>query len=140
MTIPSRLAGYGAYNLCFDKYLGRKNANFTEPDFFAAIRNSGFNRINLVKIICFRYSRKESLPADRAIPLYVNQSGRVLINSAFLDNLNTLVTSAERHGFWVQVCTFHYHAIATPNGGTDLPPHAKRWIKQEGRDSSPPLL
>ncbi|HEY0377039.1 MAG TPA: hypothetical protein VGC87_08785 [Pyrinomonadaceae bacterium] len=131
MTIPSRLAGYGAYNLCFDKYLGRKNANFSDPDFFAAIRNSGFNRVNLVKVICFRYSQKESLPADRAIPLYVNQGGRVLINSAFLDNLNTLVTSAERHGFWVQVCTFHYQAIATPNGGTDGIPEVPEVLPAE---------
>ncbi len=122
VPIPYRLAGYGAYNLCFDKYLGRKNANFSEPDFFATIRNNNFGRINLVKVICFRYSRKESLPADRAIPLYVNQGSRVLINPAFLDNLSKLVESAAQRNFWVEVCTFHYHAIASPNGGSDNVP------------------
>jgi hypothetical protein len=102
--------------LCFDKYLGRKNAILAEPDFFATIRNNGFTRINLVKVICFRYSRNESLPADRAIPLYLDQGWRVIINPAFLDNLVTLVQRAAQAGFWVEVCTFHYHAIATPNG------------------------
>lgn len=116
MAIPSRLAGYGAYNLCFDKYLGRRQPNFNDPDFFDIIRTSGFGRINLVKVICFRYSRNESLPPDRAIPLYVNQGGRFLINPAFLDNLEKLVLKAGQRGFWVEVCVFHHHAIATPGG------------------------
>ena len=113
--LPRRLAGYGAYNLAFDNMLGRRNP--AGPNFFRAIRNQlGLRNINLVRVICFRYSRTEGLPAGRATPLYVNPGGGVTVNEAFLRNLNDLVTSAEELNFWVQVSIFHYHAIATPEG------------------------
>lgn len=123
--LPRRLAGYGAYNLCFDKMLGRLK-NTSDPDFFHRIRQLGFGKINLVRVICFRYSRKENLPHGRAIPLYVNNAPGgnppIIVNEAFLKNLNDLVTSAQQLDFWVQVSIFHYHAIATPGGGsTNIP-------------------
>lgn len=46
----------------------------------------------------------------------------IIVNKAFLTNLVDLVTSAEKLGFWVQVSIFHYHAIATPNGGNTKVP------------------
>ncbi|HEX7997763.1 MAG TPA: hypothetical protein VF528_05185 [Pyrinomonadaceae bacterium] len=113
VPLPYRLAGYGAYNLCFDKFLGRKRSNMADPDFFATLYNNGFRKINFVKVICFRWAKNESLPADRAIPLY-NTSRQ--INPAFLDNLVTLVERANQSRFWVQVCIFHQQAISMPNG------------------------
>lgn len=116
--LPRRLVGYGAYNLCFDRLLAKKQDNNFAPDFFATIRNHGFNRINLVKVICFRHSGKENHPASRTIPLYITQttpppnpSSKIVVNPAFLANLTTLVRRAQETGFWVQVCIFHYQAI-----------------------------
>lgn len=116
VPLPYRLTGYGAYNLCFDKYLGRKAPDTTAPDFFQAIRAKGFGKINLVRVICFRWSQNEFLPADRAIPLYTRTTSGSVINPAFLNNLVTLVSRAAHFGFWVEVCIFHQHAIATPDG------------------------
>lgn len=113
VPLPYRLAGYGAYNLCFDKFLGRKRSNMADPDFFATLFNNGFRKINFVKVICFRWAKNEGLPADRAIPLY-NSSRQ--INSAFLDNLALLVERAAQYHFWVEVCIFHQQAISMPNG------------------------
>lgn len=113
VPLPYRLAGYGAYNLCFDKFLGRKRSNIADPDFFATLFNNGFRKINFVKVICFRWSMNESLPESRAIPLY-NTAHQ--INPAFLDNLLALVERASQYRFWVQVCIFHQQAISMPNG------------------------
>lgn len=113
--LPRRLAGYGAYNLAFDNMLGRRIAN--GPDYIKIIRNQfGLKNINLVRVICFRHSRTEGLPAGRATPLYANSPAGVKVNEAFLKNLDDLVTSAQASNFWVQVSIFHYHAIAIPNG------------------------
>jgi hypothetical protein len=120
--IPPRLAGYGAYNLCFDNLLGRRQ-KATDLDFFKTIRQQlKLNNINLVRVICFRHSQKESLPAGRAIPLYVKSPSGIKVNEAFLRNLEDLVKSAQESNFWVQVSIFHYHAIATPDGTGDLKP------------------
>ena len=117
--LPRRLVGYGAYNLCFDKMLGRRQ-NATDPDFFKTIRQQlRLGKINLVRVICFRHSQKEDLPANRAIPLYAKTPttpSQIVVNPAFLQNLEALVESAQQSNFWVQVSIFHYHAIATPDG------------------------
>lgn len=117
--LPYRLTGYGAYNLCFDKFLGRKRNNTSDPDFFATLFNNGFRKINLVKVICFRWSQNEFLPANRALPLYTGNPPR--INTAFLDNLATLVERAAEARFWVEVCIFHQQAISTPDGAGSTP-------------------
>ncbi len=71
--LPQRLAGYGAYNLAFDNMLGRRQPN--GPDYIKIIRNQfGLRNINLVRVICFRYSRTEGLPAARATPLYATKN------------------------------------------------------------------
>ncbi|HKP86009.1 MAG TPA: hypothetical protein VJZ26_07935 [Blastocatellia bacterium] len=108
MSIPSRLIGYGAYNLCFDRWLGKPPSG--GPIFFAAIRNGGWP-VNLVKVICFRNSGIEGLPETRRVTLYDN---RKAINTAFIDNLNNLVDQARQFNFSVQVCLFHFHAITAP--------------------------
>jgi len=108
MSIPSRLIGYGAYNLCFDRWLGKPPSG--GPIFFSAIRNGGWP-VNLVKVICFRNSGIEGLPETRRVTLYDNNKA---INTAFIDNLNNLVDQARQFGFWVQVCIFHFHAITAP--------------------------
>jgi hypothetical protein len=120
VPLPYRLAGYGAYNLAFDKLLGRKR-NPTDTDFFATIFNNGYRKINLVKVICFRWTQTEGLLPERAIPLYVNTPSGVQINQAFLSNLVTLVERAASYHFWVEVCIFHQQAIAAPDGTGSKP-------------------
>jgi hypothetical protein len=99
--------------------LGRRQ-HATDPDYFKTIRQQlRLGKINLVRVICFRHSRKEGLPANRAIPLYSKTPttpSQIVINPAFLQNLEDLVESAQESNFWVQVSIFHYHAIATPDG------------------------
>lgn len=118
--LPRRLVGYGAYNLCFDRLLAKKQDSPYVPDFFATIRNNGFKHINLVKVICFRNSGADKHPPGRTIPLYVNEPAsptplsKIVINAAFLNNLVALVRRAQETGFWVQVCIFHYHALLMP--------------------------
>ncbi|HEX8691745.1 MAG TPA: hypothetical protein VF746_04945 [Longimicrobium sp.] len=97
---------YGAYNLCFDRQLGRETP--TGPDFFQYIRNGGWP-VNRVKVIVFRNSKQEGLAGDRAIPLY---DGSRQINGAFMANLRTLVERARQTGFTVQICLFSYHSVA----------------------------
>lgn len=144
--LPSRLVGYGAYNLCFDKWLGRKQPVIYDNDFFKAIRYKGFNKINLVKVICFRHHLAEDLDPTRAVPLYSYQGGgaggyppaQIAINPDFLSNLSSLVQSAAQHGFWVQVCIFHQHAISNPLGFNLSDP--KNMPKPERPDPCPPEL
>lgn len=112
MSTP--LIGYGAYNLCFDRLLGRETP--TGPDFFQYIRGGGWP-VNHVKVIVFCKSTQEGLVGDRAIPLYT--AGR--INSAFLANLRTLVARARQTGFTVQICLFSYHSVARSETPENLP-------------------
>ncbi|HEX8709788.1 MAG TPA: hypothetical protein VF723_16220 [Pyrinomonadaceae bacterium] len=112
MTIPARLIGYGAYNLCFDAWLGKPAGG--GPIFFKYLRDNGWP-VNLVKVICFRNSNADPLPINRRVPLYNDQRA---INTAFIDNLNNLVDQARQFGFWVQVCIFHFQAI---NSATEAP-------------------
>jgi hypothetical protein len=133
MTLPPRLLGYGAYNLCFDAALGQ-DASSAGPNFFEAIRQGfgghpGWPMINLVKVICFRRATVDDFPpalGARLRRLYkLNiRTREVEINSAFLDNLAALVDQAQKNQFWVQVCIFHEQAIelADANGQpTELP-------------------
>ena len=134
MTLPARLIGYGAYNLCFDSLLGR-DASGTGLNFFEVIRQGvpghpgGWPMINLVKVICFRRSYVDDFPLtlrSRLRPLYVfnRRTGEVDINTAFLDNLVKLVDEAHKYQFWVQVCLFHEQAIELADGmgrPTELP-------------------
>lgn len=107
--VPRRLIGYGAYNLCFDSQLGKSATD--QRNFFDVLKGDGWP-VNLVKVICFRKSIIEGLPLGRAISLYKPDR---TINTAFLDNLVSLVDYAAGKGFWVQVCIFHYHAVKDPN-------------------------
>jgi hypothetical protein len=131
--------GYGAYNLCFDKLLGRRQ-NAADLDFFKTIRQTlGLGKINLVRVICFRNSRKEGLPANRAIPLFARTPttpSQIVVNPAFLQNLENLVESAQESNFWVQVSIFHYHAIATPDGN----PRPGQQPNPEVPELLPPVL
>lgn len=137
--LPRRLVGYGAYNLCFDKLLGRRQ-HATDPDFFKTIRHElKLGKINLVRVICFRNSQKEDLPANRAIPLFARTPttpSQIVVNPAFLQNLEDLVESAQESNFWVQVSIFHYHAIATPDGN----PQPGQPLKPEVPELLPPVL
>jgi hypothetical protein len=115
------MVGYGAYNLCFDRLLGKKQDSPFADDFFAQIRRNNFRKINLVRVICFRHSRKEGHPETRATPLYITQttppptpSTKVVVNPAFLDNLSRLVARASETGFVVQVSIFHNQALYFP--------------------------
>ncbi|MBC8029630.1 MAG: hypothetical protein H7Z16_05925 [Pyrinomonadaceae bacterium] len=134
--LPRRLVGYGAYNLCFDKLLGRRQ-NAAGLDFFKTIRQElKLGKINLVRVICFRHSRKEGLPANRAIPLFAKTPttpSQIVVNPAFLKNLEDLVDSAQQSNFWVQVSIFHFHAIATPDGNPGS-------LKPEVPELLPPVL
>ncbi len=107
MPIPARLLGYGAYNLANDRYMG-KPASGAGPIYFKYLRDSGYP-VNLVKLILFRNSAIEGLPAVRRLSLYTPQRA---INTAYIDNLINTVDQAGQFGFWVQVCLFSYHSVA----------------------------
>jgi len=112
----TRLIGYGAYNLCFDRDLGPNQGK----DFFQFIRDGGWP-VNLMKIICFRRATLEGLPAlpdPRTIPLYTPTGA---INQLFLQNVQKLVARARTLGFTVQICLFHYHAIARDEAPENMP-------------------
>jgi len=115
MLFPPRFIGYGAYNLCFDKDLGKASAS--SKDFFQYVHDRA-PAVNLVKVICFRRATLEGLPRitydsagapnGRTQPLFkLNKK----INPGFLDNLLALVKRAKELNFWVQVCIFHEHAV-----------------------------
>lgn len=106
MTLPPRLLAYGAYNLSHDKYLG-KPANGQGPIFFKYLHDGGWP-VNLVKVICFRYSGQDLLDPTRRLALYDPQHN---INTSFLDNLSNTVDQARQFGFWVQVCLFSFQSI-----------------------------
>lgn len=115
MALPSRFLGYGAYNLAHDKYLG-KPANGLGPIFFKFLRDGGWP-VNLVKVICFRYSGQDLLDPARRLSLYDPQRN---INPSFLDNLSNTVDQARQFGFWVQVCLFSFQSIV----GSEQPENA----------------
>jgi Cellulase (glycosyl hydrolase family 5) len=102
----ARFIGYGAYNLCFDRDL----APYQGKDFFQFLREGGWP-VNHVKVICYRKATQEGLPEGnaRTIPLYAPGGA---VNPAFLNNLQKLVQRARLFGFTVQICLFHYHAVA----------------------------
>jgi hypothetical protein len=106
MTIPARLLGYGAYNLAHNRYLG-KPANGVGPIFFKYLRDGGWP-VNLVKVICFRFSGQDELAPVRRVSLYTPQRA---INTSFIDNLVNTVDQARQFGFWVQVCLFSFQSI-----------------------------
>ena len=114
----TRLIGYGAYNLCFDRDLGLNQGK----DFFQFIHDGRWP-VNLVKVICFRKATLEGLPAltdtdKRTIPLYTSTGA---INQLFLQNVQKLVERARPLGFTVQICIFHYHAIARDEAPENMP-------------------
>jgi hypothetical protein len=115
--IPPRFIGYGAYGLCFDKYLGALTP--TADNFFVYLRKNQYP-INLVKVICFREPTIE-VSAERALPFYNNDAQRT-ISQDFLANLDTLVTQAEQHQFWVQVCLFSFHNVEQKDYPKNSPP------------------
>ena len=122
LKFPPRFIGYGAYNLCFDRGLGKTSA--TGKDFFQAIHER-WPAINLVRVICFRQATLEGLPPitydaqglpnGRTQPLFKRNK---TINPNFLNNLLALVQRAKQFGFWVQVCLFHEHAVKSGSDPT----------------------
>ena len=144
LVFPRRFIGYGAYNLCFDKTLGAwpdkdENGQPVTRNFFQYLRaRPQFNAINLVKVIVFRTSTIEGLPpvaydangapksTSRTQPLYRKDG---VVNVHFMANLLNLVRVAKEHGFWVQVCIFHEHAIKAYSDGTF-----------ENPENAPPVL
>jgi hypothetical protein len=122
MTIPTRMIGYGAYNLCFDRWLGKPPAG--GPILFQALRNGNWP-VNLVKVICFRNSAIEGLPATRRVTLYDNHK---VINTSFIDNLSNLVDQARQFGFWVEVCIFNFHSMLENPAGSGVFPECPEFV------------
>ncbi|HEV7475015.1 MAG TPA: hypothetical protein VGN90_13260 [Pyrinomonadaceae bacterium] len=120
-TLPRRLIGYGAYNLCFDNQLGRAANDPNGPDFFHALRQR-VPAANLVKVIVYRHSGIEGLSAfpARRVPLYTPQRE---ISEAFLSNLRNLIDTAAamQPQFFVQVCIFSYQSVASLTGDNGEP-------------------
>lgn len=106
MALPARFLAYGAYSLSHDKLLG-KPASGTGPIFFKYLHDKQYP-VNLVRVICFRYSGQDSIPANRQLSVYTPQRQ---INTTYLDNLSNLVDQARQFGFWVQVCLFSFQSI-----------------------------
>jgi hypothetical protein len=116
MAFPTRLMGYGAYNLCFDPLFGKPNP-YQGQDFFDYLGSGGYH-VNFLKVIVYRRSTLEGLPSTRAIPLYTPTKQ---INQNLLNNLKNLVLRAQDRGFWVQVCIFSYHSVALGEGPEVVP-------------------
>lgn len=115
----TRLIGYGAYNLCFDRDLGVHNGR----DFFTHLHDVKKSPVNLVKVIVFRKASLEGLPelpdpTGRTIPVYT-PAGE--INKKFLANLVALTKKARDKHFTVQICIFSYHSVARKEGPEFLP-------------------
>lgn len=108
MSFARRIIGYGAWNLHFDKTLGA-DAGSDDLPFLSYLRAWGYYKINHIKVVLFRNSTIEGLPAARALTLYRPDG---TINQALIDNLKRLVAEAAAKGFWVQICIWHHHAIA----------------------------
>lgn len=125
----TRLIGYGAYNLCFDRDLGAQGG---QPNFFQSLHNGGWP-VNLMKIICYRNATQEGLPLGdpRTIQLY-RPSGE--INGYFLDNLVKLVQTARPLGFTVQICIFSYHSVAKNEAPNPLPAALARRTNESACD------
>jgi hypothetical protein len=135
LLFPKRFIGYGAYNLCFDTTLAESvdPLDNVRRNFFRYIRKRpALNPINLVRVICFRNSQQEGLPAvvynadgsvtaaSRTQPLFrkgEDPTTKSEVNPRFLDNLLALVQEAKQNGFWVQVCLFHEHAVKQDSNG-----------------------
>jgi hypothetical protein len=108
LSFSKRIVGYGAWNLHFDRLLGATAAT-NNLTFLSYLRSLGYHQINHIKVVLFRNSTIEGLPADRALTLYRRDG---TINQALIDNLKRLVNEAAAKGFWVQLCIWHHHAIA----------------------------
>jgi hypothetical protein len=108
LSFAKRIIGYGAWNLHFDKTLGA-DAGSDNLTFLSYLRAWGYYKINHIKVVLFRKSTVEGLPANRALTLYQHDGS---INQALIDNLKRLVAEAAAKGFWVQICVWHHHAIA----------------------------
>ena len=108
LSFEKRIVGYGAWNLHFDKLLGATAAtdNLT---FLSYLRALNYFKVNHIKVVLFRKSTIEGLPAARALTLYKPDG---TINQLLIDNLKRLIDEAARTGFWVQICIWHHHAIA----------------------------
>ena len=107
LSFSKRIVGYGAWNLHFDSQLGATTAtdNLT---FLSYLRALGYLKVNHVKIILFRKSTIEGLPANRSVPFYKPDG---TINQALIDNTKRLVDEATAKGFWVQICIWHHQAL-----------------------------
>lgn len=118
LSFDKRIIGYGAWNLHFDKLLGATPAtdNLT---FLSYLRALNYFKVNHIKIVLFRKATVEGLPADRALTLYKADG---TINQALIDNVKRLVSEAAAKGFWVQICVWHHHAIATEDQ-SEYPEH-----------------
>jgi hypothetical protein len=116
LSFAKRIVGYGCWNLHFDR--GRGASAATGNQTLLTYLRSLYKKINHIKIIIFRRSTVE-VPADRAIPLY---RGDGTINQALIENLRAVVEEARSLDFWVQICIWHYHAIANPNEYPEIAP------------------
>jgi hypothetical protein len=139
MTLPRRFIGYGAYNLAFDRDLGRLG---TDPRNFFEFLSDGGWPVNLVKVIVFRNATIETLPSARAIRLYRSDH---TVNPNYLDNLEKVVDQAALKKFWVQICIFHHQAVKDidevpenippelqPNFGSSLCERLKKFFQPSG--------
>jgi hypothetical protein len=116
LSFDQPIIGYGAWNLHFDPMLGA--SSFTDGlNFPRYLRALNYFKVNHIKVVLFRKSTAEGLPAGK--PLYLPGGG---INQALIDNLKFLVTEAAATGFWVQICIWHHHAIA--KDGSEYPENA----------------
>jgi len=109
LDFNKRIIGYGAWNLHFDKDLGAEPAS-DGLTFLSYLRAWGYYKVNHIKVVLFRKSTAEGLPEGRARTLYKPDG---TINQVLIDNLKRLVNEAAANGFWVQICIWHHHAIAT---------------------------
>ncbi|HEX3559409.1 MAG TPA: hypothetical protein VHU19_09400 [Pyrinomonadaceae bacterium] len=121
LPIPKRFIGYGAFNLCFDRRLGRAPSTGGK-NFFEFLRKDPRGwPVNLVKVICFRKSTADKLDPTRADPLFASGGS---VNPAFLTNLQTLVTTAEGCGFFVQICVFSFQSVTSDDETPENVPRA----------------
>lgn len=100
----ARIIAYGAYNLCFDPTLGKLDGG--GPDFFKYMKDHRYP-VNRVKVILYRNSRQEELPAGQSIPLFAARK----LNPRFLLNLQKLVKRGQESRISIQLCFFSYHSV-----------------------------
>jgi cellulase (glycosyl hydrolase family 5) len=115
-TFGIQFTGYGAYCMSFEK--DPTNSNLF-GNFFRDVSNYG---VNLHRTMLFVKESWENQTPNNTHMLLEGSATNATVRSAYLTNLNRLVSEAKSRGIVVEVCLFVHHAVvASNNANMPLP-------------------